>query len=148
MLLTIINTWHFSLSEIWILILNLKTMKKQFQVLAIILVSFLFTSCGVNQAYLLNSNQNNTQVNLSSNNFKVTDKISGSAEVSYILIFGGLNKKKLYENAYSDMMNKANLLNTSKAVINIVTEEHVGGVPPFYFKRTVTVSANVIEFVK
>ena len=123
MLLTIINTWHFSLSEIWILILNLKTMKKQFQVLAIILVSFLFTSCGVNQAYLLNSNQNNTQVNLSS-------------------------KKKLCENAYSDMMNKANLLNTSKAVINIVTEEHVGGVPPFYFKRTVTVSANVIEFVK
>lgn len=123
-------------------------MKKQFQVLAIILVSILFTSCGVNQAYLLNSNQNNTQVNLSSNNFKVTDKISGSAEVSYILIFGGLNKKKLYENAYSDMMSKANLLNSSKAVINIVTEEHIGGVPPFYFKRTVTVSANVVEFVK
>lgn len=46
------------------------------------------------------------------------------------------------------MMSKANLLNTSKAVINIVTEEHVGGVPPFYFKRTVTVSANVVEFVK
>jgi mitochondrial fission protein ELM1 len=66
----------------------------------------------------------------------------------YLYLIGGMNKKKLYENAYSDMMNKANLLNTSKAVINIVTEEHVGGVPPFYFKRTVTVSANVIEFVK
>ena len=68
--------------------------------------------------------------------------------MKYIFLIGGLKKKQLYENAYSNMMSKANLLNTSKAVINIVTEEHVGGVPPFYFKRTVTVSANVVEFVK
>jgi hypothetical protein len=29
-----------------------------------------------------------------------------------------------------------------------VTEEHLGGVPPFYYTRTITVSASVIEFTK
>lgn len=56
-----------------------------------------------------------------------------------------MNKKQLYENAYSDMVKKADLTG-SRALINIVTEEHVGGVPPFYYTRTVTVSAHVIEF--
>jgi len=46
------------------------------------------------------------------------------------------------------MLEKANLLGSAKAIINIVTEEHLGGVPPFYMVRTVMVSANVIEFQK
>lgn len=108
----------------------------------------LFTSCGINSSLILNHNQTSTQVHLSSNNFKVIDKISGNAQVEYIFGIGGLRKKQLYENAYSDMLSKANLLNSSKAIINIVTEEHFGGVPPFYYKRTVTVTANVIEFIK
>ena len=110
--------------------------------------SLLLSSCGFNSALVLNHNQNNTQVQLSSGNYKVVDKVSGTAEVEYILMIGGLDKRQLYENAYSAMVNKANLLNSSKALINIVTEEHVGGVPPFYYKRTLTVSANVIEFTR
>lgn len=107
-----------------------------------------FSSCGVNGALVLNQNQNATQVHMSSNNFKVVDKVSGTSSVKYICLIGGLRKKQLYENAYAEMMNKANLLNGSKAVVNVVTEEHVGGVPPFYLKRTITVSANVIEFTR
>ena len=114
---------------------------------AIALTGFL-SSCGVSSSLITNHNQNSTQVNLSANNFKVVDKISGSSEVTYVLFFGGLNKKQLFENAYSAMMDKANLINGSRALINIVTEEHLGGVPPFYYKRTVTVSAHVIEFTK
>jgi hypothetical protein len=108
----------------------------------------LLSSCGINLSTIYNHNSNATQVELSSNNFKVVDKINGSAEVSYVLIFGGVNKKQLYENAYSAMMDKANLKGSSRAIINVVTEEQIGGVPPFFYTRTVTVSANVIEFIK
>jgi hypothetical protein len=107
-----------------------------------------FNSCGINHAYVFNHNQNATQVHLGSNNFKVLDKVSGTAEVSYVLIFGGVNRKELYKNAYSEMVNSANLVSGSKAFVNVLTEEHIGGVPPFYYTRTITVSANVIEFVK
>lgn len=106
-----------------------------------------FTSCGVNSALVLNSNQNSTQVHLSSSNYQIVDKVSGSADVSYVLIFGGLNKTKLYENAYTKMVNSADL-SGSKALVNIMTEEHLGGFPPFYYTRTITVSAHVIEFTR
>jgi len=45
-------------------------------------------------------------------------------------------------------MKKANLMSSSKALINIVSEDHLAGVPPFWFRRTITVSAHVIEFTK
>jgi hypothetical protein len=76
----------------------------------------------------------------------VLERVSGSAEIDYLFFIGGISRKQLYENAYADMMKMANLMSSSKALINIVTEDHVGGVPPFYFKRTITVSAYVIEF--
>ena len=107
-----------------------------------------FNSCGINHSYVFNHNQNATQVHLGSNNFKVLEKVSGTAEVSYVLIFGGVNRKQLYKNAYNEMVNSANLVSGSKALVNVLTEEHLGGVPPFYYTRTITVSANVIEFVK
>lgn len=121
--------------------------KLTFSLIAIALL-FLFNSCGVSGALVLNHNQNATQVHLTNNNFKVIDKVSGRAEVTYVLIFGGMNRKQLYKNAYDQMVDSANLLSGSKALVNVLTEEHVGGVPPFYYKRTISVSANVIEFVK
>lgn len=116
--------------------------------LAGILAIGLFSSCGINNSLILNHNQNTTQVQLASNNFKVLQKVTGTADVEYILMFGGMNKKRLYENAYSNMVDQANLFNGSRALTNIVTEEHLGGVPPFYYRRSITVSANVIEFIK
>lgn len=121
---------------------------KTLRYVAAVIVLGLLSSCGVNNALLLNQNQNATQVQLSSANYKIVDRVSGKAEVTYIFLIGGINKRQLYENAYSAMVAKANLLNSPRALVNIVTEEHVGGVPPFYMKRTITVSANVIEFTK
>ena len=46
------------------------------------------------------------------------------------------------------MMNKANLLNGSKALVNVMTEEHVSGFAPFYVRSTITVSAQVVEFTR
>jgi hypothetical protein len=127
--------------------LKLKIVKIILFIMAMVTI-VLFSECGVNSALILNHNQNTTQVVLSSNNYKVIDKVTGTSNVKYICMIGGLNKKQLYEKAYSDTVTKANLLSSSKALINIVTEEHFGGVPPFFYRRTVVISANVIEFIK
>lgn len=121
-------------------------MKKTiYSTLAIIAISFL-SSCGVGGAFIYNHNQNNTQVQLSQSNFRVVEKVKGTSEVSYIMGIGGLKKKQIYQNAYAAMMDDADLTTGSRALANVVSEEHVGGVPPFFIKRTITVSAHVIEF--
>ncbi|HEX7366335.1 MAG TPA: DUF6567 family protein [Pelobium sp.] len=107
-----------------------------------------FSSCGIGAALVTNHNQNATEVQLNQNNFKVIDQVSGSSEVSYVLATGGMKEKQLYQNAYSAMIKKANLLNGSKAITNVVTEEHVSGFAPFFVRRTITVSAQVVEFTR
>ena len=114
----------------------------------LVLLTTFLSSCGISTALVTNHNQNATEVHLSGNNFKVIDQVSGSSETSYVLAIGGINKRQLYENAYSMMMKKANLLNSSKAIINVMTEEHVSGFAPFFVRRTITVSAQVVEFTR
>ncbi|MBD3627997.1 DUF6567 family protein [Cyclobacterium sp.] len=105
-------------------------------------------SCGVNQAWVLNQNQNSTEVHLGSNNFEVIGQVSGAASVDYVLIFGGTKRTRLYNEAYAAMLKEADLTSGSRTITNVLTEEHVGGVPPFYYKRTLTVSGTVVEFTK
>lgn len=114
----------------------------------LLLLAAFLNSCGIGTAFVANHNQNATEVHLSGNNFKVIDQVSGSSEVSYVLAIGGMNRRQLYQNAYSYMMKKANLLNNSRAIINVMTEEHVSGFAPFFVRRTITVSAQVIEFIR
>ncbi len=123
-------------------------MKNIISISVVVIIAALMTSCGINYSAISNLNQNSTQVHLTNNNFKVVDKVVGTSDVSHVLIFGGMNKRHLYEDAYADMMNKANFGGNARALVNIVTEEHIGGFFPIYFTRTVTVSANVIEFTK
>ena len=104
-------------------------MKNKLLVL-VLLFTVLIYSCGINNVLVLNHNWNNSVIQLGSNNFKVANSVNGNAEVSYV-IFGGLNKKLLYENANSAMLSKANLQNTSRAIIHVVAEEHIGGTSPF-----------------
>lgn len=113
----------------------------------LLLITF-FSSCGIGTAYITNHNQNATEVHLRENNFKVIDQVSGSSETSYVMAIGGMDKRQLYENAYSTMLKNANLLNGSKAIINVMTEEHFSGFAPFFVKRTITVSAQVVEFTR
>jgi len=101
-------------------------------------------ACGVNQAWILNQNQNSTQVQLSKKNYRHISQVSGTAEVSYVLIFGGANKRALYNTAYRDMLDKATLTG-ARSLTHILSEEHIGGIPPFFYKRSSTLSAQVIE---
>lgn len=123
-------------------------MKKITQYSLLLLLTASLSSCGIGTALVVNHNQNATEVHLSGNNFRVVDQVSGSSEVSYVFAIGGMKKRQLYENAYSTMLKKANLLNGSKAIINVITEEHVSGFAPFFVKRTITVSGQVIEFTR
>lgn len=121
-------------------------MKITFKIIALLAFVLLLNSCGINYAMVDHQNQNATEVQLTSNNFKVLGKVSGTAEVEYVLFFGGRQKTQLYTEAYSKMLEAAQLEGTSKAVVNVFLEEHSGGVPPFYTKRTLTLSAYVVEF--
>jgi hypothetical protein len=123
-------------------------MKKIGNYSVLLLLTAFLSSCGVGAALVTNHNQNATEIHLTGNNFKVIDQVSGSSEVSYVLAIGGMNKRQLYQNAYATMLKKANLLNGSKAIINVMTEEHVSGFAPFFVRRTITVSAQVVEFTK
>ena len=114
----------------------------------VFLLAALFSSCGIGTAVVTNHNQNATEVHLSGNNFKIVDQVMGSSEASYVLAIGDMNKRQLYENAYSTMIKKANLKNGSKAIINVMTEEHISGFAPFFVRRTITVSAQVVEFTR
>lgn len=126
----------------------MKCMKQLIFLVVVLSAATLLSSCGANYAVTGNYNQNNTQVQLTNANFKYVDKISGSASVSYVFFIGGLGDRQLYENAYSKMMEKADLTKGSRAICNVLTEEQVEGFVPFYWVRTVTVSSNVIEFTK
>ena len=75
------------------------------------------------------------------------DQVQGTAFVEYVLFFGGNDKKNLYADAYAAMLEKAALTDGPRALIHVLSEEHVGGVPPSYYKRTITVSAHVVEFI-
>lgn len=76
---------------------------------------------------------------LSEADFRTVGKVVGTDSVAYDLVFGGMKKKRLYA---------ADPGKGSRAVVNVITEEHLGGVIPFYYKRTLTVSGQVIEFTR
>ena len=122
--------------------------RKLFLPVLVVIAAIFVSSCGTNLAITTNNNLNTTHVQLAQENYRVVDSLKGSASVPYIFFIGGLNRKHLYGNAYSSMMKKANLMEGSRAVVNIFTEEHIGGVFPFYYERTVTVSGYVIEFTE
>ena len=123
-------------------------MKNSFKVCLIIATAIGLGSCGMNYAVTGNYNLNTTQVQLATNNFKVVDNLTGTSSVSYVLMIGGMSKEQLYANAYADMMKKADMKSGARAVTNVVTEEQISGFLPFYYVRTITVSANVIEFTR
>ncbi len=125
----------------------MKKLKLNLHLLPVLFI-FVFASCGVNSALQVNHNTTVTNVTLSNANFKVTSRVMGTASQEYIMCIGAIDKTSLYANAKADLMQKANLVGSAKALINIIAEEHVGGVPPFYFKRTVTYTADIIEFIK
>ena len=109
-------------------------------------LALLLASCGVTRELSHNVNNHTTQVVLAKNNFKVVEHVKGEASNQYLLIIGG-GKRALVEKARAKMLQNANLVGSSRAVINETVESYwifigVG------IQYTVTVSADVIEFTE
>jgi hypothetical protein len=111
-------------------------------------ITLVLTSCGINLALFNCKSPTITTVNLESNNYKVIGRVSGTSTMTYYLGVGGMKNTQIVENATNDMLAKANLNEGSRALVNQVVDIHKGGIPFFYSKITVTVSANVIEFTR
>ncbi|MEQ8414096.1 MAG: hypothetical protein RIF36_04435 [Imperialibacter sp.] len=121
-------------------------MKKSISTIAVMIMMVVISSCGAGRAIMLNQNQSSTQVHLKEDNFKVVSSVSGSAEAKYWVLIGGRKRQQMYNEAYAEMVKSAELIDGPRALVNLLTEEHVGGVPPFFIKRTITVSGHVVEF--
>jgi len=112
-----------------------------------ILIAVVFLSgCGINSGIMNQYSVNgaNTNVVLQKNNFKVIENVSGEATDTYWFFIGGF-KQTLVAKAKQNMIEKAKLEGTSKAIINVTLEEH-NKLMFIYVKRTVIVHGTVIEF--
>lgn len=112
-------------------------------------IAVIFLSgCGINSGIMNQYSVNgaNTNVVLQKNNFKVIENVSGEATDTYLFFIGGF-KQTLVAKAKQNMIEKAKLEGTSKAIINVTLEEH-NKFMFVYIKRTVTVHGTVIEFTE
>ncbi|MDR0766731.1 MAG: hypothetical protein LBF09_07360 [Odoribacteraceae bacterium] len=119
-------------------------MKTIVTIFAIVLAASGLSSCAFHNGLTSNVNQHATQVVLSRNNYKIVQKIQGSASSLYVLGFGG-SYKSLIAEARSKMLDKAGFIGTTRAVINETIEINKEFCLMTY-SRKVTVSAYVVEF--
>ena len=115
-----------------------------------VLVVTLFgvSSCSLQDPMTRNVNQATTNVIMKDNNYKIVEKVRGEAQAKYILCFGGFRKQALIEEARARMLENANLIGSSKAVINENVEMSITSYVGFYNILKVTVSGYVIEFTE
>ncbi len=106
----------------------------------------MFTGCGVMDHLTANANLTQTQVQLSTNNYKVVGQVVGEATDTYILgMFGGLSKSTLANNSYAEMLKNANLKD-SQTIIHITTTTKVKDYV-LWLKVSSVTTGIVIEFV-
>lgn len=105
----------------------------------------MFTGCGIMDHLTANANLTQTQVQLSTNNYKVIGQVVGEATDTYILGFGGLSKSTLANNSYAEMLKNANLKD-SQTIIHITTTTKVKDYVLWWKVSSVTTGI-VIEFV-
>lgn len=114
--------------------------------LVLVVIMFGMTSCSLHDGLTHNLNQNSTNVVLQDNNYTIVQKVRGESQADYFFYFGGFRKKGLIEEARADMLENANLIGSSKAVINETVETSYTTFCGIYSNVKVTVSGYVIEF--
>ena len=118
---------------------------RKFFMVAIVLVAILFVGCGHSFYPTDNHNFVTTNVNLSDDNFRVVGIAEGKASATYVLGIGGLSKRALRSNAYTEMIKNANLVG-SQMVVNATIEQKIRGFFPFVVVTAVKYQGVVIEF--
>ena len=122
-------------------------MKNYYKLFTILFVSLYLSSC----VSVLNPwmSTGRSEVQLNQANFKVIDKVSGSATVTYILGFGGNKANSLVGKARANMLRKVDMIGKSMGIVNETIEykdQYILG--NLIYKRTYNISAHVVEFTK
>ena len=107
----------------------------------------LLSSCALHKGLTTNLNTNTTEVVLSQNNYKVVERVIGKSQTLYVFGIGGHTKEGLIAEAKANMLSNANILGSSKAIVN-ETVEIKNSLFPFVRKCKVIVSAYVVEFTE
>ncbi|MGQ1908186.1 DUF6567 family protein [Marinifilum sp. RC60d5] len=110
-------------------------------------VTLLFSSCAIHNGLTTNSNNHETQVVLAKKNFKLVKNVKGESKATYIFGIGGHARQAMIEEAKSKMLRKADMMGSSKAIIN-ETVEIKHSLFPFFRKYELTVSGQVVEFTE
>ena len=132
------------------MIITLKNNRHEKSIIIFTLFAALFcmTSCSVHDGMTRNLNQNSTNVILQDSNYTIVQKVRGESEADYFFYFGGFRKKGLIEEARANMLENANLVGSSKAVINETVEVSLSTIGGIYSNVKVIVSGYVIEFTE
>lgn len=123
-------------------------MRKLLMLFVLVATLFGVSSCSLQDPMTRNLNQNLTNVVLQDNNFKIVQKVRGEAQADYLFYFGGFRKKGLIEEARAEMLENANLIGSSRAVINENVEMSVTSFAGIFSYVKVTVSGYVVEFTE
>ena len=92
-------------------------MRKLLMLLVLVATLFGVSSCQLHSPVAANLYQNNTNVVLQDNNYKIIQKVRGEAYADYFLYFGGFRKNGLIEEARSEMLENANLVGSSELLL-------------------------------
>ncbi len=103
------------------------------------------TACGISSWTTTTQNQNQTNVVLSENNFRIVKTVSAEVHSKYVFGIGGLTTKSLMANAISELTKKADLKG-SQALINITTHTHRKFIL-LHETRSMVAQGIVIEFL-
>ena len=123
-------------------------MKKLLMLFALVSTLLGFSSCSLHDGMTHNVNQHTTNVVLQDNNFKIVQKVRGEAQADYFFYLGGFRKNGLIEEARNQMLENANLIGSSRAVINETVETSATTFAGIYSNVKVTVSGYVVEFTE
>jgi hypothetical protein len=83
---------------------------------------------------------------LSERNFRVVSNVQGTSESEYIFGIGGMSKSAMIADARAQILQQADMIGKSCALVNETVEEH-NLFLLVYTKKQITVTAQVVEFV-
>jgi hypothetical protein len=110
-------------------------------------MAILMPGCALHNGLTFNTNSHTTEVVLAKKNFRVTEMVQGESSATYVFGFGGLSRKAMIAEARADMLTQANMVGSSKAIVN-ETVEVKHSFFPFVRKYKVTVSGHIVEFTE
>ena len=120
-------------------------MKKILTLLFVTAIVLSLSSCATHSGLTSNVNSSTTNVVLEKNNYKIIQKVKGTASGTSVFGIGG-SFRPLIERARTEMLENAGLIGTARAVINETVEVNNKSYAGIVNMKTVSVSAYVVEF--